>query len=297
MREDFYLLNPVPGCSPELAEALINFRDNVTESHTTGSRRWSIWSLVRDALDESVNACLKRHNMENLLSGEAFSEFCKKRSADRADIQISERFKKYKNTSATADADVIRKVLRFCSYRDSKHTSNYYFSKTKTQTNRTGRQKPHCELCWKKSRAAQEIDLGKDFSLESSRFCEEHDPRNPKSLYRTDHNKRDLFTHHLHNVRATGYYYNILDPVQKQHARWVAYRLAQLNVRDRDMAIMDMLIDGVAQAEIARRLGVTRQNISKRASNLGKAIELWKEIKTSTYPIDPEDLAIWDNLP
>ncbi|OHV12789.1 hypothetical protein BH688_01730 [Kushneria phosphatilytica] len=63
------------------------------------------------------------------------------------------------------------------------------------------------------------------------------------------------------------------------------------------MAIMDMLIDGVAQAEIARRLGVTRQNISKRASNLGKAIELWKEIKTSTYPIDPEDLAIWDNLP
>lgn len=73
MREDFYLLNPVPGCSPELAEALINFRENVTESHSTHSRRWSIWSLAGRNLDRSIAQTMAAYGLLKMFDKETFS--------------------------------------------------------------------------------------------------------------------------------------------------------------------------------------------------------------------------------
>ncbi|OHY98766.1 hypothetical protein BC443_07150 [Salinicola sp. MIT1003] len=115
-------------------------------------------------------------------------------------------------------------------------------------------------------------------------------------MYRTDHNNRKAFYDNLRTITRTGYYYNITDFEQRQHSRWVAYRMTKLHIRDKDIAVMDLLMDGFSQSEIARKLGASRQNISKIKMKTEGFIEYWREIRTSSYPIDPEDLAVWENF-
>ncbi|MHB9100553.1 MAG: hypothetical protein ACYC2E_03415 [Sulfuricella sp.] len=72
---------------------------------------------------------------------------------------------------------------------------------------------PHCELCWRlceseEARIENEpIELAKDSkpAILSSRFCRKHDPTNPSSKYRADHNHRRDF-HQMIEKLTTGLY-------------------------------------------------------------------------------------------
>lgn len=293
---DLEEIKPVEGCSEELKVALQGFRDNVTESYTTGSRRWSIWSLLGDHFDQPLELLLNTNGAENFFQGERFSAFCKRTSFDEADLYLSSIFKKYNTRLRAADIDILRSVISFCDDRRPMKISSYYFSKTRSPYYRKGGRPPFCELCWKRSQAHQELHDGEKFSLKTERFCADHDPRNPDSMYRTDHNNRKAFYDNLRTITRTGYYYNITDFEQRQHSRWVAYRMTKLHIRDKDIAVMDLLMDGFSQSEIARKLGASRQNISKIKMKTEGFIEYWREIRTSSYPIDPEDLAVWENF-
>ncbi|WP_280570136.1 hypothetical protein [Chromohalobacter sp. 296-RDG] len=293
---DLEELEPIEGCSEELEGAMKCFRDNVTKSYTTNSRRWSIWSLLRNHFDKPIEQWLNNKGAEDFFQGESFSVFCKSKGPSEADLYISQRYKRYRGSIPTPDIDTLRNLLLFCHLTPPKSTSTFFYSKTLTSQYRKGGRTPFCELCWKESQAQKELDSGENFSLKSDRFCADHDPRDPYSLYRTDHNNRQAFYVNLRTITRTGYYYNIKDFEQRQHSRWVAYRMTKLHIRNKDISVMDFLLEGFSQSEIARRLGTSRQSILKIKKKTESFITFWKEIRTSSYPIDPEDLTVWESF-
>lgn len=291
---DLEELNPVKGSSKEIEEAINSFRNNVTESYTIGSRRWSIWSLLRNHFDKPIERWLNTKGEEDFFKGESFSAFCKSRGLSEADLYISQRYKKCHGNIPTPDIDTLRNLLLFCHLNIPKTVSTYFFSKVRSPHYKKGGKTRFCELCWKENQAQQELDSGEPFSLKSDRFCADHDPRNAYSRYRTDHNNRQAFYDNLRTITRQGYYYNIIAYEQRRHSRWVAYRMTKLHIRDKDIAVMDLLIKGFSQSEAARRLNTSRQSISKIKKKTESFIDYWKQIRTSSFPIDPEDLAVWD---
>lgn len=187
---DLEEIYPVEDCSDEIRSAITNFCDNITESYTIGSRRWSIWSLIRDHIDQPLEEWIQRKGPKRIFSGERFSEFCKARKQNEVDLHLSQRYRWYREKIPASDIDTLRNLTRFIYRLRTKSESSFYFSKIRSPYYRSGEEKPFCELCWKKSQAQEEIDSGKPFSMRSERFCTDHDPRHPNSLYRTDHNNK-----------------------------------------------------------------------------------------------------------
>lgn len=72
--------------------------------------------------------------------------------------------------------------------------------------------------------------------------------------------------------------------------------MTRLHIRDKDIAVMDLLIEGFSQSEIARKLDASRQSISKIKMKTEGFIQYWREIRISSFPTDPEDLAVWENF-
>lgn len=284
-------LKPVEGCSEELEQALINFRDNVTESYTTHSRRWSIWSLVRDYLDEGIQLCLQKTGDGGFFEGDRFSEFCKRHGKTETDIHITQRYKYFSKGVSSKDIDQLRYIAFFCYRKEPYHTSNYYRNKVKTSLLKEYDGADYCELCWRLTRRNKR---DRPIDIQSSRFCEIHNPKDHNSLYRADHNQKENFRKNLRRIERTGYYFNLHAHEQIEHSRKIAYRMTKLHIRDSDIEIMDMLLDGCSQPEIARKYKVSRQNISKFKKKIGGLLETWEELKSSSYPIDPEDLKIWE---
>lgn len=293
---DLEELKSIEGCSAEIKGALQNFCDNFTESYTSRSRRWSIWSLLRNHFDRSIDLWLHNKGADNFFQGENFSDFCKHKGLSEADIYISQRYRRYRDRIPATDIDALRTLVLFCNRQPPQSVSTYFYTKRRSPYYRKGERTPFCELCWKNNQAQQELYSGKHFSQKSDRFCIDHDPRDPYSLYRTDHNNRQAFYSNLRTITRTGYYYNILDYEQRQHSRWVAYRMTKTHIRNKDIAVMDLLLEGFSQSEIARKLGTSRQSISKIKMKIEGFIQYWREIRTSSFPIDPEDLAVWENF-
>ncbi|QJQ94825.1 MULTISPECIES: hypothetical protein [Halomonadaceae] len=293
---DLEELEVVKGCSSELAAAVSSFRDNVTVSHTTRSRRWSIWSAVKAHLDSAAKQALCNQGLQNPFVGDSFSDFMKKRDLKEADIHLSAICKPYSNTDLVFDIDVLRGVLRFCHSCAPSHQESKFFAKQRTTFGKNKPRSLFCELCWRKTQGAVELNSGEPYTLASMRFCEEHDPSKPHSLYRTDHNKRKLFDDNIRKLKRTGYYYNILEPKQKEHLRWVAYKLARLNIRDYHFRLFDMILSGQTQSSIASHFGVSRQSVSRNVAKYKDIALLWEKLNTSHYPTDPEGLEAWESL-
>lgn len=127
----------------------------------------------------------------------------------------------------------------------------------------------YCALCWRLSLRSEKLGEGKspippDAGVRrlSNRYCAVHNPSDPDSRYWTDRRYREGFERQLVLLRVD-------QGLGEVELRQLAYKRAHeprpvirhsSGLREKVQA---MLVEGLSQAEIARRLGVSRQTVWK----------------------------------
>lgn len=152
----------------------------------------------------------------------------------------------------------------------------------------------YCELCWRltvRSVRLAEINLHSDAVQRSrerikagrlsNRYCSLHMPGTAR--YHADLRYRDAFKRHLDFIyrrRESDYVFNLQPPssADKQELRKLAYDQVhsglhaiapkKINGRGLREKICLMYLEGLSQSEMARRLGVSRQAVSKAKKSL-----------------------------
>lgn len=145
-----------------------------------------------------------------------------------------------------------------------------------------------CELCWRESLRTKSLRNASKPSARklSSRFCTIHDPRDPKSRYRSDIRYRDAFAKELDallGLHESSYLVGFQPPrsADEQEIRKTAYDLVHARLRPLGSSrpgqrerIADLARQGLSQAEISRRLGVSRQAVSKGLQSLKQVMHV-----------------------
>lgn len=139
-----------------------------------------------------------------------------------------------------------------------------------------------CQLCWRESLRTKALRNASKPSASklSSRFCRIHDPRDPKSRYRSDLRYRNAFVMELDallGLHESSYLVGFQPPrsADEQEIRKTAYDLVHARLRPLGSSrpgqrerIAELAREGLSQAEISRRLGVSRQAVSKGFQSL-----------------------------
>jgi hypothetical protein len=112
----------------------------------------------------------------------------------------------------------------------------------------------------------------------SRNYCKEHDPANPASSYRKDLKRKQAFLHEVNAVtNSTKSNFKVkLKPIDgsKVEIRRLAYALVQSRLKGNKENVGLMLSQGLKQTEIARRLGISRQAVSKIKASIPKELEM-----------------------
>jgi DNA-binding CsgD family transcriptional regulator len=159
------------------------------------------------------------------------------------------------------------------------------------------RPRKHCDLCW---RWTQGYAFDRDRAATpngvqpSNRFCSEHDQRLQKSNYRRDLAYKEAFDDELNlyrkRSRAAGGFGLVrpasLDEEDLRRAAFVVVRL-KLTKDLQQMAAWSAV--GLPQADIARRLGVTRQAVSKALKTFHARLQRAEYVRwgSRNFPLQP----------
>ncbi|MCR4160422.1 helix-turn-helix domain-containing protein [Kerstersia gyiorum] len=276
------------GCPSVVAAAVHRFEQACTPSYTTASRRYSIWSLVREHMDAPVAETLQALKLPDLL-GHSFSRWLEL-GCERGERVRLERFSK--NIRALQRAfkaefhpglhallDTLCEVGFFVLSRKPRISVGVSKERASQAVNYGRRQSsdyPFCELCWKHSmravaeEKAKKKTAGKHVPLAeiirfSSRFCADHNPSDPASRYRVDHRYRQRFQDEV--KRQWG-------QVRRKQAPWAhtpdewevrmqAYGLARVPDETRADEMRRMAAQGTPRKTIAEHFGVSRQAVHK----------------------------------
>lgn len=195
-------------CPIALVEALINFKKNA-KSHTTTSRRYSIWSLCKKEVEPTIIEVLGK-DVFCLIAPDGFSEGVKTNATQLEDrIRMilarnfaNQNFRDKKTIQRNLILETLISLVHFCkNCRSSKYAERYGPKKGMRIPRRGLDHYPFCELCEelceveemkvkeaKGDKRLPEYDEGTEPSF---RFCITHRPGS--AGYRRDHNYRDTF--------------------------------------------------------------------------------------------------------
>ncbi|HET8554385.1 MAG TPA: helix-turn-helix transcriptional regulator [Rhodanobacteraceae bacterium] len=159
-----------------------------------------------------------------------------------------------------------------------------------TWNRHTRRTQTYCELCWRPTEYTlhQELSPGAvSGENKNKRFCCEHDPSDPRSKYRVDHRYRQAFHNefkHLRRICTSEYAVRFTLPTMTTITamRKAAYDLVhaglhspnanrkhRYSLKERVYVLREQ---GMSQADAARKLGVSRQAVSKAWQQLHEII-------------------------
>lgn len=197
--------------------------------------------------------------------------------AYQARLAEAEEFEK---TLDFVQADLLFVIRGLIRRRQRPGTSDQLKDETNWKQH-TRRAQEFCDLCWRRTeytfhRESHPGDSSGDGK--NKRFCSEHNPSDSSSRYRTDHRYKRAFHNELmHMWRLSASEYALKFPLPGQTTptamRKAAYDLvhAGLHSPDKNRKRMHSLKErvfvlktqGLSQAAIARKLGVSRQAVSK----------------------------------
>lgn len=212
-------INIHKNCDPKLVNALRNFENKITPSHSTTSRRYSIWSLLRREVEPSLKEAfgslkeLKLFSWERLFAG-GFNERNSQHLEDtfyQLRSQFTDNLCDKNEKLAYATCCTAYGLIIFC--------KNHLPKKVKMDVggcgNRLNRGNssshfPYCELCGELCESAQNNQDSKYSGVEkdvadangkairfSLRFCKKHKPgcavKPGSDHYRRDHCHRFYF--------------------------------------------------------------------------------------------------------
>ena len=336
------------GCAPEVAKALTALASRLTPSHTITSRRYSIWSAIRDEVDAPFRAqvvSFTSHWDARLLARFKPSEAWRAppaenlrlaRSMDEAgtvlDLSMDESLSKAEavllstdqwaeclrlairssehdqSTAAArfrATLDSIRMLMTDLRARRPSHGSTEDEGVVRDSASRSD-QHTYCELCWRVSLRTAALKCGQQAARArrlSPRFCSFHDPRDPNSRYRADLRYKPSFKRELDallKVCESSYSITFGPPpsADEQEVRKTAYDLVHSRLRALNSSmpgfrehIAELALQKLTQAEIARKLGVTRQAVSKAIKSLERVLDA-RHVDSELSPRTGESLTL-----
>lgn len=312
-----------PHC-PDLAAGIASFAESLTSSHSLTSRRFSVWTLLKDHVDKPF-ATLELASIERrLLAGFKPSQAWKEpgeiakselarnpavahfallptnaRSPVTRALQSMERWihclrlavhachERGTDASPTAATtasalDLTREVI------DALKRLGPRQQRIGHERSREKGSSEFCELCWRLSAMAEAHQKGNDSDdYRSTRFCVVHDPRAPKSRYRTDLRYKAAFQHELEavtNFADSAYAFELpgLPHPDEAMLRRLAYDRVHSGIRSpaakNTLSLKERVWilhqTGLNQASIARSLGISRQAVSKTMIHLRI---IWKQ--------------------
>lgn len=260
---------PVQGCSSELAAAVVTFSAAVTLSHTSYSRRYSLWSLVAIHIDEAAENCM-RLSTQTLSEEHSFSKHAKQLGCNSTIEVLRLINKRQENTQIYSDFETLIEILNFIKSR-SPHEQIERFANVD--------ENPFCELCWRFTMAYNQKIQDEDELWGSPRYCKQHNPCDPHSLYRNDHRFRKSYEIWLGILGG----YVELPPFQSPDKEQIkirkeAYKLSQIRITKRRKEILELLINGATQSEISRQLGISRQAVYNSLLDIREQTTNWSKI-------------------
>lgn len=277
------------GCPELVRVAVAAFEQACTPSYTMTSRRYSIWSKVREYLDVPVAQALDALGQPRLLGG-PFSLWLemglergeRKRlwrlsTAHRATVHEALPKQPPHDPHLTALLETLYEIGIFVSLRRARKSVGVKPQKAAEAVNhgrKVSPDYPFCELCWRETmRAVAEgsEDGGRTDTAWrfSARFCAEHNPSDPTSRYRVDHRYQQRFQEEVKRQWAL---------VKRKEQPWgqvpdeaevrkVAFDLVRVPERSRADEMREMAKQGASRREIAERFGVSRQAVYKIVGN------------------------------
>jgi DNA-binding CsgD family transcriptional regulator len=145
-----------------------------------------------------------------------------------------------------------------------------------------------CDLCWRESLRSAALNAGASTLRARSltnRFCRHHDPRDPRSQYRTDIRYKEAFRQEvcaLLNVGDSAFSFAFHAPRGSdfQELRKTAYDLVHARLRtlnSKQLGLREqvgtLLTSGLSQSQVARRLGISRQAVSQAKKSLERILK------------------------
>lgn len=273
------------GCPELVRAAVVAFEQACTPSYTMASRRYSIWSKVREYLDTPVAQALDALGQPELLD-RPFSRWLemglergeRKRlwplSMQHRDMVHSALPKQQPHDPhLTALLETLYEVGVFVSLRRARKSVGVKPEKAAEVVNHCRKispDYPFCELCWRKTMRAvvEALENGKRKGNAwkfSGRFCAKHNPSDPTSRYRVDHRYRQRFQDEVKRQLAlVTRKEQPWEQVQDEAAvRIQAFVLVRVPRRTRADEIREMAQLGASRREISERFGVSRQAVYK----------------------------------
>jgi DNA-binding CsgD family transcriptional regulator len=159
----------------------------------------------------------------------------------------------------------------------------------------------YCSLCWRPTvftinALITRLNLkdGQISSLPkivgSRNYCQIHDPADLSSCYRKDLKRKDDFLNEVEAIykRKKSNFRIALKPITylEDDARRLAYGLVHSRFKGNKENVFFLLRQGIKQAEIARRLGISRQAVSKLKASIPKETNMLIQVMERT-DIDP----------
>lgn len=268
------------GCPAPVRAAVEAFEQACMPSYTMASRRYSIWSKVRECLDAPVAQALDALGQPELLGG-PFSRWLEMGRERGERVRLGLLRKEHRALLAEhSDAVELKALLEtlfevgvFVLSRRSRRSVGVRAEKGAEAVNhgrRVSPDYPFCELCWRRSmRAVAEASSNAKRKANawkfSGRFCADHNPSDPASRYRVDHRYRQRFQD---EVERQWKLVKQKEPPWKRQpdeasVRIQAYVLVRVSKKTRADEMREMAKQGASRKEIAEQFGVSRQAVHK----------------------------------
>lgn len=260
--------------------AVAAFEQATMPSYTMASRRYSIWSKVREYLDAPVEQALDALGQAELLAG-PFSRWLEM-GWERGERERLGRLRTVHKAllrqhrhdpRLIALLETLYEVGVFVLSRRPRQSVGVKAPKAAEAVNHGRKVSPNypfCELCWRKTmravmEAAEDGKRGGNAWKFSGRFCAEHNPSDSKSRYRLDHRYRQRFQDEVKQQLAlVNRKEQPWEQVPDEAAvRMQAFILVRVPERTRADEIREMAQQGASRREIAERFGVSRQAVYK----------------------------------
>lgn len=267
-------------CPEAVRAAVAEFEQVCTPSYTMASRRYSIWSKVREYLDASVAQALDDLGQPKLLDGpfsrwlEMGRERGERERVGRLRTAHKALLRQHRHDlRLMALLETLYEVGMFVLLRRSRQSVGVKATKAAEAVNhgrKVSSDYPFCELCWRKTMRAV-VEASEDGKRRgnawkfSGRFCTEHNPSDPTSRYRVDHRYRQRFQDEVKRQwelvrRLEAPWEQVPDEAA---VRMQAFILARVPERTRADEIREMAQLGASRREISERFGVSRQAVYK----------------------------------
>ena len=234
-----------------------------TASYNIASRRYSIWTLLSSHIDAPLTEALKKLDAIDMFDG-PFSKWLRnKRMTEMAIFLKALSRSSQHNPELSANIESLIEISYFILARRPSKKVAVTGEKGSPQLNHRKkvdhRHYPYCELCWRLSQAAERNIDHPEESSATQRYCTEHNPSIPSSKYRNDYRFRARFHEELRKLKLV----KRQDPLEEISARALAYKNAHMKKTSLRNEIFTLHKVGYNQSEISKKLGVTRQAVSK----------------------------------